>query len=126
MATAKKKTATVVVCANLLQDQMFRLPDGRVITLKGVKSSHLMDPDGKPLLGQYGRTVLRTDDWDALVKRYGSMGIFQKGLVFAEPDAASADDAAADRSELRNGLEPVNVDTDAKLASSPADKQPGA
>lgn len=125
MATVKKKTGTVIVCANLLQDQMFRLPGGRTVTLKGVKSSHLVDPDGHPALGQYGRTSLREDDWNTLIKLYGTMEIFTRGLVFAQADTASADDEAADRSELRNGLEPVDVEKDARIKSSPADKQPG-
>jgi len=124
-ATNMSKKKDVIVCANLLQDQMFRLPGGRTVTLKGVKSSHLVDPDGKPALGQYGRTSMTAEDWEELVRAYGRMAIFTRGLVFAQADAASADDAAADRAELRNGLEPVDVEKDARIKSRPAGKQPG-
>lgn len=123
MAVRKKSAAdgSVIVCANLLQDQIFRLPDGRQVTLKGIKSTHLVDPDGHPALGQYGRTTLPAADWEALLRLYGNMEIFARGLVFAQTDTASADDEAADRAELRNGLEPVDVETDSRLKSVPAD-----
>jgi hypothetical protein len=122
MATAKKKSSTtVVVCFNSFHDRMFRLAGGRTVTLHGVKVSSLVGVDGRPLGSQYGRTVLPVEDWEALKQQYGRLCIFERGLVFEERDEASSADAAADRADLRNGLEPVNVETDPSVKSTPAD-----
>lgn len=122
MATAKKKSSTtVVVCFNSFHDRMFRLASGRTVTLHGVKMSSLVDVDGRPLGSQYGRTVLSVEDWEALKQQYGRLRIFERGLVFEERDEASAADAVADRADLRNGLEPVNVNADPSVKSTPAD-----
>ena len=122
MATAKKKSSTtVVVCFNSFHDRIFRLSSGRKITLHGVKVSSLVGVDGRPLAPQYGRTVLPVEDWEALKMQYGRLRIFELGMVFEERDEASSADAAADRADLRNGLEPVNVATDPSVQSKPAD-----
>lgn len=122
MATAKKKSSTtVVVCFNSFHDRIFRLNDGRKITLHGVKVSSLVGVDGRPLGSQYGRTVLPVEDWEALKQQYGRLRIFERGLVFEERDEASATDAVADRADLRNGLEPVDVENDPAVQSTPAD-----
>lgn len=122
MATAKKKSSTtVVVCFNSFHDRIFRLTNGRTVTLHGVKASSLVGVDGRPLASQYGRTNLPVEVWEELKKMYGRLRIFERGLIFEERDEASAADAAADRADLRNGLEPVNVATDPSVQSTPAD-----
>lgn len=122
MATAKKKSSTTVVVGfNSFHDRIFRLNNGRKITLHGVKVSSLVGVDGRPLGSQYGRTVLSVEDWEALKQQYGRLRIFGRGLVFEERDEASAADAAADRADLRNGLEQVDVNADTSVKSTPAD-----
>lgn len=86
-----------------------------------MKVSSLVGVDGRPLGSQYGRTVLPVEDWEALKQQYGRLRIFERGLVFEERDEASATDAVADRADLRNGLEPVDVENDPAVQSTPAD-----
>ena len=105
--TAGNSGDTVVVCACLPTDQLFNIGGGAVVRLKGVPCTHLVDMDGKPVFGKFGRTVLPREQWEQLKKIYGHMAMFQRGQVFAEKTAADADAHAAEMAETRHGMEPI-------------------
>ena len=110
---------TVFVFANLPHGQTFGLP-GRQVTVAGWPVSALRGPGGEALPGgRYGVTEIDAGDWAEIRRIYGAMRIFQSGLVFAAPSREAGQAMAAERAELRHGLEPVDPE---KTLTSPAKK----
>lgn len=123
-AGGKKRGDYVYVYANLPSGQIFALPDGRRVEIAGVPVNRLQTPEGKPLGGGlYGKTRIGTADWEAVERIYGGMGMFRHGLVFAAANELDGQREAASRSELRHGLEPIDVKNDKRLGSMPASKK---
>lgn len=107
-AAPAKAANTVVVCACLPTDQLFNIGGGAVVRLKGVPCTHLVDMDGNPVFGKFGRTVLPREQWEQLKKIYGHMAMFQNGQIWAEKTAVDADAHAAEMAETRHGMEPID------------------
>ena len=70
--------------------------------------------------GGYGLTTISASDWEAIKAKYGKMRIFSKGLIFASSSKADAEDEAEEKSELRNGYEPVDTKKTATKEASEA------
>ena len=119
--TAGNSGDTVVVCACLPTDQLFNIGGGAVVRLKGVPCTHLVDMDGKPVFGKFGRTVLPREQWEQLKKIYGHMAMFQNGQVFAEKSEADADAHAAEMAEIRHGMEPLDPNATHAQAVQPSE-----
>lgn len=122
---AGKGVNTVVVCANLPTDQLFNIGGGVVVRLKGVPPTHLVDMDGRPVFGKYGRTVLPREQWEQLKKIYGHMAIFQRGQVFAEKTPDDADAHAAEMAEVRHGMEPIDPNAAQSQPVTPSEAAAG-
>ncbi|MDR2075656.1 MAG: hypothetical protein LBP61_01800 [Desulfovibrio sp.] len=88
----------------------FRIGD-REILINGNASRLVGKEKGIIPVGRYGYTRIAAEDWDAIEKAYGSMAIFQKGLIFAEKSRERAEDRAEEMAGTRHGLEPVNPET---------------
>ena len=77
-------------------------------------------------VGAFGLTRVNADDWAYIEKTYGPhMEIFKSGLIFAQARKADAVDEADERAELRNGLEPVDVENDPKAQTEPLESKAG-
>lgn len=120
----RKSASKVYVYANLPHGQSFGL-SGKTVTLAGYPISHLLGPDGAFAPGgKYGVTEVDAEDWEEIKRLFGRMKIFASGLVFAAPSREAGDRMAAERGQLRHGLEPVDPDkTETQPAKPPkADK----
>lgn len=100
---------TVCVALNRPLGISFPMPDGRIVTFNG---------NGEPLRGQemgilqpgsFGLTIIKAEDWNYILKTWGHLKIFQNGFCFAARKKVEAQAEAENRDDLRNGLEPVNV-----------------
>ena len=116
-----KRGNAVVVCACLPSDQLFNIGGGVVVRLKGVPCTHLVDMDGNPVFGKFGRTVLPREQWEQLKKIYGHMAMVQNGQVFAEKSEADADAHAAEMAEIRHGMEPLDPNATHAQAVQPSE-----
>lgn len=91
---------------------VFDLKDGRKVSLKGSAFDLRGAEKGILPVGFFGSTIIDASDWEEIQATYGTMPHFRNGTLFAEADATSANDHAKDNSELRHGLEPVDVKND--------------
>jgi hypothetical protein len=101
---------TVCVALNRPMGLNFPMADGSVVSING---------NGEPLRGQemgiltpgsYGLTIIKEEQWNYILQKYGHLKIFQNGFCFACKKKADAQEEAENRDDLRNGLEPVNVE----------------
>lgn len=91
---------------------VFDLKNGRKVAIKG-SAFHLRGLEKGVLpVGLFGSTMIDASDWEEIQATYGNMPHFRNGTLFAEADAASADDHAHEKAELRHGREPVDVKND--------------
>lgn len=115
-AAPKKQAAevehddTVCVALNRPTGIKFPMPDGSFVEIKGNGAPLIGQETGKLPIGAYGLTIIKASDWDYIVKNFGGMKIFSEGLCFATKKKADAKEEAESRDDLRNGLEPVDVD----------------
>ena len=118
--TQATKTDTVMVALNRTTGITFPMPDGRkAASLRGKEKGVLP-------VGAFGLTRVNADDWAYIEKTYGPhMEIFKSGLIFAQARKADAVDEADERAELRNGLEPVDVENDPKAQTEPLQSKAG-
>ena len=109
--TQATKTDTVMVALNRTTGITFPMPDGRKVLIEGNAASLRGKEKGVLPVGAFGLTRVNADDWAYIEKTYGPhMEIFKSGLIFAQARKADAVDEADERAELRNGLEPVDVE----------------
>ena len=101
---------TVCVALNRPLGLIFTLPDGREVEIKGNGESLRGQEMGILKPGSYGLTIIKADDWEQIVKIYGHLKIFQNGFCFATRKKADTQEEAENRDDLRNGLEPVDVE----------------
>ncbi len=95
------------------------LIEGNAASLRGKEKGVLP-------VGAFGLTRVNADDWAYIEKTYGPhMEIFKSGLIFAQARKADAVDEADERAELRNGLEPVDVENDPKAQTEPLESKAG-
>lgn len=114
-AQAKSKP-TVVVALNRAIGIQFAMPDGRKVLING-NAAHLRGKEKGVLpVGGFGLTTIAADDWAYIKKTYGRMEIFENGLIFAAERKADAAAEAAEKANLRHGLEPVDPE---KTATRP-------
>ena len=136
MARPKKNTApetvqatkadTVMVALNRTTGIMFPMPDGRKVLIEGNAAGLRGKEKGVLPVGAFGLTRVNADDWAYIEKTYGPhMEIFKSGLIFAQARKADAVDEADERAELRNGLEPVDVENDPKAQTEPFQSKVG-
>lgn len=104
-------TAMVAVALNRATGIQFALPDGRKVIINGNAAGLRGKEKGVLPVGAYGLTMVSASDWEYIKKTYGGMEIFQHGLIFAAQRKADADDEAAEKAELRHGLEPVDPES---------------
>jgi len=102
-----KSTIEIVVCSALPHGQVFILPSGEKLTINGRPESRFVGENRLPLTGnQYGETHgVKKDDWEVVIKKYGSMEIFKNRIIFA---AETKDEKKAKKREnknVRTGLE---------------------
>ena len=110
---------SVYVFANLQNGQCFQLLDGSTVVIEGMPVSRLKGLDGQSFTGgKYGVTPVPAAQWDAVMQTYGTMKIFQSGLVFAAPSLERGKAMARERGGLRHGYEPVDP-TSNRTKSSP-------
>ena len=106
-------TGMVAVALNRATGIQFAMPDGRKIVING-NAAHLRGKEKGVLpVGAFGLTMVPAVDWEYIKKTYGGMEIFQNGLIFAAERKADAADEAAEKAELRHGIEPVNPENTA-------------
>lgn len=102
---------TVTVALNRAAGIRFALPDGRTVLING-NAAHLRGKEKGVLpAGAFGLTTVAADDWAYIKKTYGRMEIFENGLIFAAERKADAADRAAEKAELRHGLEAADPET---------------
>ena len=101
---------TVCVALNRPLGLTFTMPDGREVEIKGNGESLRGQEMGVLQPGAYGLTIIKAEDWEYIVKQYGHLKIFQNGFCFATKKKADAQEEAENRDDLRNGLEPVDVE----------------
>ena len=124
--TQATKTDTVMVALNRTTGIMFPMPDGRNVLIEGNAASLRGKEKGVLPVGAFGLTRVNADDWAYIEKTYGPhMEIFKSGLIFAQARKADAVDEADERAELRNGLEPVDVENDPKAQTEPLQSKVG-
>ena len=112
----------VYVYANLPSGQVFTLPDGGRVEIKGVPASLLRGPDGQRLKGgKYGVTRVRRAEWEAVLRLYGGMSLFRDGLVFAVNSEHDGGQEAHGRRDMRHGFEPLDP-AGKKVKPTPADR----
>jgi hypothetical protein len=111
---AVKKTIetddTVCVALNRPMGIKFTMADGHFVEINGNGEPLRGLDKGILVPGSYGLTIIKAEDWDYIVKTYGGMRIFKEGLCFATRKKVEAQEEAESRDDLRNGLEPVEVD----------------
>lgn len=108
-ATTQATDNSVYVALNRPLAIQFTMPDGRKVVIAG-NADHLRGQEKGVLpVGGYGLTRVATADWEYIEKTYGGMEIFKNGLIFAHEKKGFAKAEAEERSELRNGLEPVEI-----------------
>ncbi|MBD5417358.1 MAG: hypothetical protein HDR50_06810 [Desulfovibrio sp.] len=101
-------TAMVAVALNRATGIQFSMPDGRKVVING-NAAHLRGKEKGVLpVGAFGLTMVPATDWEYIKKTYGGMEIFQHGLIFAAERKADAVDEAAEKAELRHGIEPID------------------
>jgi len=100
--------STICVALNRPYGVYFRMPDGRKVTLNGNGAPLIGKEKGVLPVGAYGLTIISAEDWEYILKTYGNGKLFKNGLCFAAPRKAEAAEEAESRSDLRNGLEPIN------------------
>lgn len=124
--TQATKTDTVMVALNRTTGITFPMPDGRKVLIEGNAASLRGKEKGVLPVGAFGLTRVNADDWAYIEKTYGPhMEIFKSGLIFAQARKADAVDEADERAELRNGLEPVDVENDPKAQTEPLQSKAG-
>ena len=106
-------TAMVAVALNRATGIQFALPDGRRVLVNGNAASLRGKEKGILPVGAYGLTMVPAADWEYIKKTYGGMEIFQHGLIFASERKADAADEAAEKAELRHGIEPIDPESTA-------------
>lgn len=121
-ASPKKNTAreaasqaatddTVMVVLNRTAGINFKTPDGRKGLIEGNAASLRGKEKGVLPVGAFGLTRVNADDWAYIEKTYGPhMEMFKSGLIFAQVSKADAVDEADEWAELRNGMEPTDVE----------------
>lgn len=104
--SALKDDGFIIVALNRAAGILFPMPDGRKVLVDG-NAAHLRGKEKGVLpVGGFGLTRVREDDWAYIKRTYGPhMEIFASGLIFAQSRKADAQDCAAEREELRHGLE---------------------
>ena len=112
-AQAAKASGTrmVAVALNRATGIQFALPDGRKVLVNGNAATLRGMEKGILPVGAYGLTMVPAADWEYIKKTYGGMEIFQHGLIFAAERKADAVDEAAEKAELRHGIEPVDPES---------------
>ena len=124
--TQATKTDTVMVALNRTTGITFPMPDGRKVLIEGNAASLRGKEKGVLPVGAFGLTRVNADDWAYIEKTYGPhMEIFKSGRIFAQARKADAVDEADERAELRNGLEPVDVENDPKAQTEPLQSKVG-
>ncbi|WP_374053293.1 hypothetical protein [Xenorhabdus taiwanensis] len=110
------KGKIVTVRLNHPHGIVFPMPDGTNLVLKG-NAFHLFGVEKGTLpVGLYGETTVDADKWDCILNTYGEMEIFKNQLCIWDEKAASANDKASEKKELRHGREPVDT---SKTATEP-------
>lgn len=99
---------TVCIMLNHPYGLYFRMPDGRRVELNGNGQSLIGKDKGILPIGTSGETIIKRSDWEYILKHFGGMKIFKNGLCFATRTRHDSRIEAASRSDLRNGLEPVD------------------
>ena len=106
------KNDTVVVCSNWPMNHVFEVLDNRgmvqKIVIKG-NGTHLKGlASGILAVGAYGITTnVPKEAWEQIKVRYQDDPRIKNGLIFASTHSKARKEAA-ERSELRNGLEPID------------------
>lgn len=116
-------TAMVAVALNRATGIQFALPDGHKVLVNGHAAGLRGKEKGVLPVGAFGLTMVPAADWEYIKKTYGGMEIFQHGLIFAAERKADAADEAAEKAELRHGLEPVDPEN---TATKPDEAAAGA
>lgn len=101
---------TVCVALNRPLGLVFTLPDGREVEIKGNGETLRGQEMGILKPGSFGLTIIKADDWEQILKHYGHLKIFQNGFCFATRKKVDTQEEAENRDDLRNGLEPVDVE----------------
>ena len=125
-ASQATKADTVMIALNRTTGISFKMPDGRKVLIEGNAASLRGKEKGVLPVGAFGLTRVNADDWAYIEKTYGPhMEIFKSGLIFAQARKADAVDEADERAELRNWLEPVDVENDPKAQTEPLESKAG-
>lgn len=123
--TQATKTDTVMVALNRTTGSRSPCPTDVRCSSKATPPA-CAEGKGRAAVGAFGLTRVNADDWAYIEKTYGPhMEIFKSGLIFAQARKADAVDEADERAELRNGLEPVDVENDPKAQTEPLQSKVG-
>lgn len=106
--TPVQATGPVFVCSHLARGVRFDMPDGRKVTITGVNDVLRGKEHGKLIVGGGVYTKMAADDWEYISKKYADLTMVKKGMIYVERNARNARAAIKERSELRNGFEPIN------------------
>lgn len=109
---ARAAGETVMVAYNGVHAQVFDVPVGNTlkrIVIKGNNAELVGKPKGELYAGGYGLTQIDKDAWDWIKEAYKEWPPIKNGLMFASTAETVADEAQ-ERSELRNGYEPLEKD----------------
>lgn len=107
----------VLVASNFPHPQNFNVTDksGNSVDVVINGNAEFLRNKGnaEPLpVGSYGLTKVKTELWEAVKKQYAEHPHIKNGLVFATKynNDVEATKETAERKDVRNGLEPIDVD----------------
>ena len=100
-----KTDTKVVVCLNLAHSLVFDVGDKK-IKINGSNENLRGANEGILSIGKFGESIIDRQDWEEIVRQYGNLTIFKRGLIFAQNDTASARAKAKELKDTGHGLEP--------------------
>lgn len=123
-ATVNTNPSTIYVAMNYPHNVKFTVPDRDGMMSEIELNGNAANLRGKEMgilpVGAYGITEVNAEVWAYIKTRYAGLPLIRNGLIFATDRTVKyAESAAAERTAVRNGYEPVDPE---KTVTKPADK----
>ena len=84
-----------------------KLPNGMIISVKGVGSVTLAGSNSSRIIGGYGLTAVPSDLWEAWSGPRSKSALIENKIVFAQTTHAKAEGQAKEQESVTTGLEPL-------------------
>ena len=105
---ATASNGAVFVCSHLHKGVIFDMPDGRKVRISGINENLRGKEKGIISTGGGIFTKVNAEDWDFIRKTFADYAAIKNGLIYAESNPGRAKAAIRERSELRDGFEPID------------------